>query len=202
MSLSEDHLAEWIATAPGGGWLYHRIALEQLLPWVMRDGLLPRQTTGMAGIHFGMASRETHIYLATSNDPMIFAAAGMGEGLAHIRVHASDLRAELMDSDEDKIGGYDRLRSDAIMRLPGAQSLVWPASGSSVGLWAAASSEVIDQPEWVLHSLQQGAVAYRGVIAVQHLRFAADARSRWRPADRGDPPRVERAESSRYWIGG
>jgi hypothetical protein len=200
MPIDPEALMAW-ADKPGSGWLYHRVAIEQLLPWVMRDGLIPRAQTGQRGIHLNMPSRDTHVYLSTADDPRKFFAAGMGEGHAHVAVHVSRLDPELLDSDEDKIGAYATAPPSAVLRLPGADSLPWRADGEPAADWAKRHSATIDASAWALHSLAGGSIAYRGRIHAAKLLFSEEAQSRWRRASFGAPIKIVPEAEHPYYIG-
>jgi len=201
MPLRRDWLDDWVRNGGTDGWFYHRVFAEQLLPWILRDGLLPRSQTRVSGLQPGMPSRPTHIYLVTHTDRRAFEEAGMGSGPPHLAVHAGSLDPDAIDSDEDKIGADLTKPPAAVLTLPGASSLRWRQRGELVWKWAAANTGVIDQPEWVKHSLQQGAVAYRKPIPLGALRFHSEVREHWLVAPRGVPAELRKFDGHAYYKG-
>lgn len=67
MSLTAEQIEEWIGDH--GPWLYW-CTHAPLWPWILRDGIQPREPTGQGGLHADLRSRPGHVYLLTDWIPL------------------------------------------------------------------------------------------------------------------------------------
>lgn len=164
--LTREQLDRWIAE--NGPYLGHEVARETMIPFVLRDGLLPRTLTGQNrnGSNPRLHSREGHVYLGTG--PFLTANYMAPTFLVDLR----KLDPGRIDIDEDRVFEY---LNQAARDLPGAELLAQARPGKqdliSGGDWADRWSAICDQPEWVLYGLDMGSCAYRGRVPTRALKL-------------------------------
>lgn len=202
--LREQDVEKWANER--GEHLHYRVRLEGDLPFVLRDGILPRRWTGQPRGHPGLTSSSEHVYLLTDIKPETMTAAGSyATAEWHFRVSIRALNRWLFDPDEDCItahrrnpAGWPPASHDAVSHLPYYDNLSpWPQSDEEVIPWMEHNAMILGRPEWILHSMQHGRVAYRGVVrpelltpspwVSEHVRKPPDD-IRWAPWSAGDPP--------------
>jgi hypothetical protein len=173
--LEQWHIECWVRT--NGPTLKHQTS-EPAIPFIKREGLSPRALRDSPGAHRGpMSSRPSCAYLYTP----------YGDGASKsptLTVSIDDLNPGLLRSDEDWIGGHGlHYGGTGLDELPQFRNVLWPGKAEQVGEWGDRWSEIIDQPEWVLHSMKQGALAYEGVIPFSALSFTERVDEMWLEAD-------------------
>lgn len=164
--LSRVQFERWIKD--NGPYLGHEVAGERMIPYVLRDGLLPRALTGQNrnSSNPRIYSRKNHVYLGTGRYLSSFHMAPT------FIVDLRKLDPALIDADEDNVFDYlnsgDRelVGSDLLAQArPSREEII------SGGDWADAWTAICDQPEWVLWSLEKGSCAYRGVVPARALKL-------------------------------
>lgn len=167
-------------------YLYHG-ANPLTLPYLIRDGLLPRAMTGNHAYDGSdgrpeFRSRPGHVYLGTLDhldriplEPLV-------------RVDLRELDPARICSDEDVFWELDIASSekwnwfysvsdmDEDGELPDFARWMrqWKDAGASFGDWADCYAELIDRPEWVALSLAYGSIAYEGPVPAEGFTVVAD----------------------------
>lgn len=186
--LSASDILAWVDDY--GPWLYWGVSHPARWPWILRDGIQPRTTAGVSGsMGKNMESRPGCIYFLTD---WIYAArrASGVTGEPQVRVDIRGLDPARFVTDEDRIAAdtaWGR-QTAAIQGLPGWGTLTGPSSPSQVGAWMNSNAAVVDQREWVLHSMRGHSVAYVGGIAISDVEIIGPyVRDDWDPAPTGEP---------------
>lgn len=162
-------------------YLYHG-ANRLTLPYLLRDGLVPRALTGNHAYDGSdgkpeFRSRPGHVYLGTLEhldriplEPLV-------------RIDLRELDPNLICSDEDvfwelDVAGDDKWRWFYAMTgmnddtpFPEFSSWMraWKDAGASFGDWADCYAVLIDRPEWVALSLAYGSIAYDGPVPAEAI---------------------------------
>lgn len=167
-----------------GPYMYHD-TWDDAIPFILRDGLLPRTVTGAASDWDGdpsLESRPGHSYIGRGSYLDTIQGSGRGRGL---RIDLRELDPGLIDSDEDHM--------QHLMPDPHG-NLGWqpPEGYNSYGHWADHNSKLIDHPENVAHSLDRGSLAIRGGVPAHAISIDPY----WRPP--GDWPAA--APDEERWV--
>lgn len=168
--LTKAQRDEWVDEH--GPWLYWSLPNQRLWPWVLRDGIQPRDITGQAGISPGMSSRPGHIYFMTDCIPAARVAASVVNE-PHARVDIRRLELHRFATDEDRLDAGSSLASHtgAVRQLPRWDELTERPMGMQVGDWMNEHTVIVDQCEWVRFSMRWLTVAYRGGVDASILEF-------------------------------
>jgi hypothetical protein len=185
--LTRAQLDQWIDE--NGPYLGHEVAGERMIPFVLRDGLMPRALTGQNrnSSNPRLHSRPNHVYLGTG----LFLKQNFMTPTFLVDLRKLD--PARFDVDEDRVFEYLNL---AARGLPGACELDAARPGKhdlvSGGDWADSWSALCDRPEWVMMALEMGSCAYRGTIPPRALKLNPReyAVCDWDPAPAGARLRV------------
>lgn len=184
--LAPEQVELWVRER--GPWLYWSFSNERLWPWILRDGIQPQDVAGVPTLLAGMEPRPGHIYFMTDPTPRARFAAFVGNE-PQVRVHMGHLDRANFACDEDRIGAHRPLAShrDEVKALPRRRCLSARQPGMKAGDWMNLHADIVDQPEWVWHSMHELTVAYLGgvpadVLDILPLHVLDD----WEPADAGE----------------
>jgi hypothetical protein len=139
MPIDLQDLKAWIAKR-GHPWLRY-YGHPQLLPWIKRDGLLPRTVTKLRGTHSAphLAGRPTHVYLGTREAAEL---AMSGVWICFVRVDLLD--TSCIDMNEDEAGVHTSF--SCVGELPRGGELRPRTLGETGGEWAERHKAIIDSP--------------------------------------------------------
>jgi hypothetical protein len=184
MPLTIAQVEKWIDD--NGTRFHYYVGFEQNLPWIKRDGLIPRSETQHPNFHANLPSREDHVYLLAT-DSLVHRLRAGNCGVPQIAIEIRQLNYELFAVDEDRIEAHSLSPSERVRELPGYDNLDERLSDEDVGSWSRRNTAVIDSPAWVEFSMRRGSLSYRGRIAPELLRIDPDVDAEWDRADEGDP---------------
>lgn len=167
-----------------GPWLYWTLATSWQWPWILRDGIQPSARTGRVGVTVDMVSRPGHIYFMTDCIPAArIVAQASGEPDARVDIRMLDLARFATDEDRLDAGRPLANHDGPVKQLPRWAELPERPHGTSVGEWMNEQSSIVDQAEWVWHSMVGLTVAYRGGVEAAMLEFLPRYLSLdWEPA--------------------
>lgn len=173
-----EHIEQYIAEH--GPYMYHLVHgdgqdVDQVIPLILRDGILPRGVTNVNAFDDYLASRPNHAYIG--NEDLMRQHVG-DVSHAQIRVDLRKIDPRMIDVDED----HALTAMQRGTQLPGKAN-VYPATWehfqnreeypempfNNIGEWADKHENILDHPEWVNHSLWNGSVAVRGGIPPEAL---------------------------------
>ena len=186
MGILEGQREAWVREH--GPWLYWCNWKTRLWPWILRDGIQPPSATGQSGMHAGMPSRPGHVYFLTEPTPRARLAANAGTE-PQARVNIRDLDLDRLATDEDRVNYAlsPPAHQARIWSLPGFRDLPDRPGKERLAAWMNEHAAVVDQPAWVLFSMEHRTVAYRGGVAISQVDIIAPyICDDWEPACPGE----------------
>jgi hypothetical protein len=201
--LTEEQRDAWIWDH--GPWLYWSLYNPRLWPLVMRDGIQPSIVTGQKGLHGEMPPRPGHVYFMTDPTPAARLAAGVVNE-PQARVDIRNLCLDRLATDEDRVGAHRPLSTHRyeVQQLPRWNELPERPEEMTAAEWMNEHSEIVDQPEWVWHSMTELTVAHRGAVKFELMEvLPLYVLEDWEPAaegetfspDPGPPPQDDTADA-------